>query len=277
MLVDSHCHLDHLDLIPDTETLEVVVNEAWSNEVKHILSVGLNLVQSGKVIEIASSFSHVSASVGVHPTDQPDESGHLYSITELEEKLIALGSHPKVVAIGETGLDFYRETEEKIKQIQRDKFRAHIRAAKKLKKPLIIHTRQAQNETLDIMAQEEAAQIGGVMHCFTESLAMAEACMAMNFYISFSGIVTFKNAVELQSLAQLIPPDKILIETDAPYLAPMPFRGKSNRPAYVKYVAEKIAQLRGETTEFIANCTTKNYFDLFYLSDRSVYVNVAKR
>jgi len=277
MLVDSHCHLDQLDLTQDNESLTSVLNEAWSEQIKHILSVGLDLVQSKKVINIASTYPNVSCSVGVHPTESADESGVHYSVAQLEEKLIELGSHSKVVAIGETGLDFYRDSNEETKKNQSDKFRAHIRAAKILKKPLIIHTRQAQNETLNIMAEENAAEIGGVMHCFTESLTMAQACMAMNFCISFSGIVTFKNAIDLQHLAQKIPLEKILIETDAPYLAPMPFRGKTNRPSYVKYVAEKIAELRGDTLESIAYNTTKNYFDLFYLSDRSVYVNVAQR
>lgn len=274
MLVDSHCHLDHLDL-SEGDSLEAVIAEAEQHNVKHMLSVGLDLEQSKTVIDIAVRFSCVSASIGVHPTEPLSpliENGE-----QLEETLVALGNHPKVVALGETGLDFYRESTEESKQQQVIKFRAHIRAAKKLKKPLIIHTRQAQNETVAVLKEEGVSEIGGVMHCFTETMEMAKACMAMNLFISLSGIVTFKNASLVQELARGVPLDRLLIETDAPYLAPMPYRGKPNRPAYVSYVAEKIAELRKESFESIASITTKNYFDLFSLSDRSVYVHSVKR
>lgn len=259
MLVDSHCHLDHLNL-----DIGAVLERAWANDVKHILSVGLDPVQSLTVINIAENYPNVSASIGIHPTEKIDK--------ELSvEELLKLGDHPKVVAIGETGLDFYR-TEDKAEQtIQEARFRAHIRAARQLKKPLIVHSRMAREETIQILKEENAQDIGGVLHCFTESLEMAKQAIDINFYISFSGIITFKNSIEIQEVARKIPLDKILIETDAPYLAPMPFRGKPNEPAYIKYTAEKMADLRDETIEKIAEITTRNYFDLFSLSDRSVY------
>ncbi len=259
MLIDSHCHLDHLNL-----DIAAVLERAWANDVKHILSVGLDPFQSLTVINIAENYPNVSASIGIHPTEKLDK--------ELSvEELVRLGDHPKVVAIGETGLDFYR-TEDKADQvIQEGRFRAHIRAAKQLKKPIIVHSRMAREETIQILKEENAQNIGGVLHCFTESLEMAKQAIDLNFMISFSGIITFKNSVELQEVAKNIPMDKILIETDAPYLAPIPFRGKPNEPAYLKHTAEKLADLRNETLEKIAEITTRNFYTLFSLSDRSIY------
>ena len=179
----------------------------------------------------------------------------------------------KVVAIGETGLDCFR-TEEKDYAAQHDKFRVHIQAAKQLNKPLIIHTRDAREDTLRIMQEENIAQVGGVLHCFTETLAMAEAALEQNFYISFSGIVTFKNARELQQVAQSIPLDRILVETDSPYLAPVPYRGKSNQPAYVYHVAEKIAELRGIAIETVIEQSTENFFRLFPLAEGKLTMDV---
>jgi TatD DNase family protein len=176
-------------------------------------------------------------------------------------QLVELAQHPRVVAIGETGLDYFRLTGDL--DWQRERFRTHIRAAKIARKPLIIHTRSAAEDTLRIMQEEGAAEVGGVMHCFTESLAVAEAAMAMNFYISFSGIVTFKNAVALKAVAQAIPLERMLIETDSPYLAPIPYRGKTNEPAWVKHVAEHIADLRGDSAAHIGAVTTRNFFQLF--------------
>ena len=169
--------------------------------------------------------------------------------------------HPKVVAIGETGLDYYRLPEPL--DWQRERFRIHIRAAKQAKKPLVIHTRNASADTLKLMREENAAEAGGVMHCFTETQEVADAAMEMNFYISFSGIVTFKSAKDLKEVAKHVPLDRMLIETDSPYLAPAPFRGKLNQPGYVKHVAEHIAELRGISVEQVAEATTKNFFTLF--------------
>jgi TatD DNase family protein len=203
---------------------------------------------------MAERHPNVFASVGVHPDYE--------NITEPTlAQLVALAEHPRVVAIGETGLDYFRLTGDL--EWQRERFRTHIRAAKLAKKPLIIHTRSAAADTLRIMQEEGAAEVGGVMHCFTESLAVAEAAIAMNFYISFSGIVTFKKAVELKAVAQAVPLDRMLIETDSPYLAPIPYRGKTNEPAWVKHVAEHIAQLRGVSVESIGQATTANFFRLF--------------
>lgn len=198
----------------------------------------------------------IFASVGVHP----DSTGTPEPTVEL---LVELAQHPKVIAIGETGLDYYRLAEPL--DWQRERFRTHIRAARQCGKPLIVHTRAAAEHTIELMREEGAAEVGGVMHCFTESEAVAEAALAMGFLVSFSGIVTFKNAIELQRVAAGIPLDRLLIETDAPYLAPAPHRGRRNEPAYVPLVAAKLAQLRGLSLEQVAACTTENFFKLFKL------------
>jgi len=225
-----------------------------ANQVTHALCVSVELDRYPEVLAMAERHSNVFASVGVHPDYE--------NIAEpTVTQLVTLAEHPRVVAIGETGLDYFRLTGDL--EWQRERFRTHIRAAKLAKKPLIIHTRSAAADTLRIMQEEGAAEVGGVMHCFTESLAVAEAAIAMNFYISFSGIVTFKKAIELKAVAQAVPLDRMLIETDSPYLAPIPYRGKTNEPAWVKHVAEHIAQLRGVSTESIGQATTENFFRLF--------------
>ena len=254
MLVDSHCHLDQLDLSPYAGDLGQALAYAETKAVQYYLCVCITLEHFPAVLQIAHTYPQVSASVGLHPdektTHEPDAA-----------QLFSLAEDKKVVAIGETGLDYFRTTGET--EWQRERFRQHIRAARAAKKPLIIHTRQAKEDTLRIMREERAGEVGGVMHCFTEDLEMAKAAMDLNFYISFSGIVTFKNAVALQTVAQHVPLDHMLIETDAPYLAPLPFRGKPNEPAYVYYVAEAIAKLRGIAIEDVALKTTANYFNLF--------------
>jgi TatD DNase family protein len=203
---------------------------------------------------MAESHSNLYASVGVHP-DYED-------LTEPKsEELVSLANNPKIIAIGETGLDYSRIKGDL--EWQRNRFREHIRAARQCNKPLIIHTREAAADTLSIMAEEGADQIGGVMHCFTESWEVAQKAMEMNFYISFSGIVTFKNAANLKETAKKIPLERMLIETDSPYLAPVPFRGKTNQPAYVRHVAEEIASLRGISLNEVAESTTRNFFSLF--------------
>lgn len=220
----------------------------------HALCVSVTLDKFPEVLGLAEQYDNFYASVGVHPDyeniDEPSV-----------DLLCRLAKHPKVVAIGETGLDYFRLTGDL--EWQRNRFRTHIRAAILVGKPLIIHTRNAANDTLRIMQEEGAHQAGGVMHCFTESLEMAKAAIEMGFYISFSGIVTFKNAAQLKEVAQKIPLDKILVETDSPYLAPVPFRGKTNQPAYVKYVAQEIADLRGISLEAVMQATTQNFFNLF--------------
>lgn len=233
-----------------------VLHSMQANDVTHALCVSVTLEKFPEVLAVAEAHDHIYASVGVHPDyeDIPSFSAN---------DLVRLGNHPKVIAIGETGLDYFRLTGDL--EWQRERFRTHIRAAIQSGKPLIIHTRSAADDTLKVMREERAGDIGGVMHCFTESLEVAEAAMEMGFYISFSGIVTFKNAVALKEVAQKIPLERMLIETDSPYLAPVPYRGKTNQPAFVKHVAEEIARLRGIPFEEVAEATTSNFFELFKL------------
>ena len=223
-------------------------------QVSHALCVSVTLDKFPEVLSLAEQYSNFYASVGVHPDYEDIEEPSV-------EQLVSLAQHPKVVAIGETGLDYFRLTGDL--EWQRQRFRTHIRAAILAGKPLIIHTRNAAEDTLRIMQEEGANKVGGVMHCFTESLEVALAAIKMGFYISFSGIVTFKNATQIKEVAQAIPLDKMLVETDSPYLAPMPFRGKTNQPAYVKYVAQEIAILRGISLNEVMETTTHNFFSLF--------------
>jgi TatD DNase family protein len=224
------------------------------NQVGHALCVSVTLDKFPEVLAVAEANENIYASVGVHP-DYEDEQAFTV------EDLVRLAQHPKVIAIGETGLDYFRLTGDL--EWQRERFRTHIRAAIKANKPLIIHTRSAAEDTIRIMREEDVKQVGGVMHCFTESLEIAQQAIELGFYISFSGIVTFKNAAALKEVAKNIPLERILVETDSPYLAPVPFRGKTNQPAYVKYVAEEVARLRGISLEEVALATTENFFRLF--------------
>lgn len=251
MLVDSHCHLDFPDL---KQNLGQVLSAMQTNDVGYALCVGVTLGKFPQILEIAETHPHVFASVGVHP-DYEDEGP--IDVAEL----VRLASHTKVIAIGETGLDYFRLKGDL--EWQRERFRAHIQAAITAGKPLIIHTREAAADTLRIMREEHAEKVGGVMHCFTESWEVAEQAMELGFYISFSGIVTFKNATALKDVAQKVPMERMLIETDSPYLAPVPMRGKTNQPGYVRYVAQEIADLRGVPYETIAKATTQNFFRLF--------------
>jgi len=251
LFVDSHCHINFPELAAD---LEGVVAAMRSNAVTHALCVSVNLESLPQVLSISERFANVFASVGVHPDDQGGEEPDIRS-------LLTLAKHPRVVAIGETGLDYYRL--EGDMEWQRERFRRHIRAARECGKPLIIHTRGAAADTLRIMKEENAAECGGVMHCFTETQAVADAAIQMNFLISFSGIVTFKNALALKSVAREVPLERMLIETDSPYLAPVPYRGRTNQPAYVRFVAEEIARLKAISVEPVATATTANFFRLF--------------
>ena len=251
MFVDSHCHIN----FPELENIfDEVLENMRQNEVSHALCVSVNLEDFPQVRLLAERHDHIYASVGVHPDHESDAE-------PTEELLVELAEHPKVIAIGETGLDYFRLKGDL--EWQRTRFRTHIRAARKCRKPLIVHTREAAQDTLRLMDEEGAAEAGGVMHCFTESLEVARAAIEMNFYISFSGIVTFKNATSLKDVARHIPLDRILIETDSPYLAPVPYRGKLNQPAYVKHVAEEIAALRGISLEEAGRATTDNFCRLF--------------
>ena len=254
MLVDSHCHLDRLDLTPYDGKLEGALNNAREHGVGHMLCVCIDLEHLEDVLAPARQYDFVTASVGVHPNEHEGEEPDC-------DRLVALAQDEQVVAIGETGLDYFRS--EGDLEWQRERFRQHIAAAKQTAKPLIIHMRDATADTLKILKEENAAEAGGVMHCFVEDWNTAKAAMDMNFHISFSGIVTFNSARDLQDVARKMPLDRMLVETDAPYLAPVPYRGKSNQPAYVRYVAEKIAELRNTDVESIAAATTDNYFKLF--------------
>jgi TatD DNase family protein len=251
MLVDSHCHLDFPEL---SARLDEVFARMRDNEVTHALCVSVNLEDFPKVLALAEHHANLYASVGVHP-DYPD-------VAEPSvDDLVRLAQHPKIIAIGETGLDYYRLTGDL--EWQRTRFRNHIRASRECGKPLIIHTRSAAEDTLRVMAEEGAREAGGVMHCFTETWEVAQAALDMGFYISFSGIVTFKNAKALKEVAQKVPLERMLIETDSPYLAPVPFRGKTNEPGFVKHVAEEIAKLRGCDYDRVARQTTMNFNNLF--------------
>ncbi len=252
-LIDSHCHLDRLAFEKIGTDLDGVVSLAKEHGVEQMLCVSINLENFPEVLRISHCYDNIFSSVGVHPSDDGEEPS--------VEQLIQLADDPRIIAIGETGLDyFYNEGD---LEWQRERFRVHIRAAIATGKPLIIHTREAEADTLAIMREEGADKIGGVMHCFTGSLAMAQHCLDLGFYISFSGIVTFRNADELREVAKMVPEDRMLIETDAPYLTPVPKRGKPNHPALVKHVAEHIAEQRGVTFEQIAEATSTNFQRLF--------------
>jgi TatD DNase family protein len=254
MLVDSHCHLDFPELAAN---LPAILETMRENDVGAALCVSVTLEDFPKVLALAEQHENFYASVGVHP-DYPD----LREPTVVE--LVELAQHPKVVAIGETGLDYYRLTGDL--EWQRERFRVHIRAARQSRKPLIIHTRSASADTLRLMQEEGASEAGGVMHCFTESWEVAQGALAMGFHISFSGIVTFKNAKDLKDVASKVPLDRLLVETDSPYLAPVPYRGKTNQPGWVKHVAEEVARLQNRTFADVATATTRNFFKLFNIN-----------
>jgi TatD DNase family protein len=251
MLVDSHCHLDFdefRDRIPE------VLAEMAGAGVSHALCISVTLSEFPRVKALAEAHENLFATVGVHP-DYPDAGA-----VEVDE-LVTRADHPKILAIGETGLDYYRLRGDL--EWQRDRFRNHIRAARECRKPLVVHSRSAAKDTLRIMREERAGEVGGVMHCFTETLDVARAAVEMGFLISFSGIVTFKNAGDLRETAKSLPIDRILVETDAPYLAPVPHRGKVNQPAFVRFVADEIARVRDVDPAGIARATTANFASLF--------------
>ncbi|MEJ2309716.1 MAG: TatD family hydrolase [Gammaproteobacteria bacterium] len=254
-LIDSHCHLDRVDLSPYDDRFGAMLDAAQANGVEHLLCVSIDLESYPAMLALVDDYPQVSVSVGVHPNDHDRREPTV-------EELVELASHPKNVAIGETGLDYFRSDRESC-DWQRERFRTHIRAANACGKPLIIHTREAREDTIRILQEEHAEQASGVMHCFTETWEMAQQAMELGFYISFSGIVTFKNAEELRDVARRVPLERMLIETDSPYLAPTPYRGKPNEPKYVGRVAETIAELRGMGAEELAEITSANFYNLF--------------
>jgi len=254
VLVDSHCHLDCIDLAEFDNKFDNLIKHTLDAGVEHMLCVSINLKEYPKMLEKVRAYPTISVSAGMHPmADETDE----FSI----EYLTQLATDDKVVAIGETGLDYYYHKGDPV--WQQERFRAHIQVANKVDKPVIIHTRDAANDTLDILREENAEKCGGVIHCFTETQEFAEHAMEMGFMISISGIVTFKNADALRKVAESIPDDKLLIETDSPYLAPIPHRGKQNQPAFVHHVAETLADIRNTSVEHIAEISRNNFYRLF--------------
>lgn len=254
MLVDSHCHLDCLDLAPFGNSFEKLLESTRDAGVGHMLTVSIDLESYPAMLALVEDQPDISISVGVHPNDRDRQE-------PTPEQLAKLAQHRKNVAIGETGLDYFRS--EGDLDWQRDRFRRHIAAAKLCKKPLIIHTRAAREDTIRIMQEEGAHSVGGVMHCFTEDWGMARQALDLGFYISFSGIITFNSAADLREVARRVPEERILIETDAPFLAPVPHRGKPNLPAYVGHVADKVAAIRGVDRERIEAVTKDNFYKLF--------------
>jgi len=257
LYIDSHCHLDRLDLTEFDQQLDNVLAAAKAAQVSQILCVSVTLADFPNMVKQTQKYDNVLLSCGTHPLNQED--------IVSQDELYDLAKSPNVIAIGETGLDYFYAPE--TKELQLDSFKKHVKVAKQLNKPLIIHTRDAQQDTLAILRDEQAEQIGGILHCFTESWEMAKQAIDMGFYISFSGIVTFKNASALREVAKQVPDDMLLIETDAPYLAPVPHRGKQNQPAYVVEVAKHLASIRGQSVETIAKLSTDNFKRLFKLTD----------
>ena len=252
MFIDSHCHIDFPEL---SGNLDQLLENMRAAQVTHALCVSVNLTDWPRVLNLAESHSNLFASVGVHPDQSVDET------EPSEQDITGRADHPRIIAIGETGLDYYRLTGDL--NWQRNRFRTHIRAARSCGKPLIIHTRAASEDTVAIMREENAGQPGGVMHCFTETWEVAKAALDLGFYISFSGIITFRNAADLREVVRQVPLNQMLIETDSPYLAPVPYRGKTNQPAYVREVAASVSQIRNVPLEVVANTTTENFFRLF--------------
>ncbi|MEW8497167.1 MAG: TatD family hydrolase, partial [Candidatus Thiodiazotropha taylori] len=251
MLVDSHCHLDRVALDHYANDFGQFVASTLDRGISHMLCVSIDLESWPSMVSLVESYPQISVSVGVHPNDRErrDPSPH---------ELVELAQHPKVVAIGETGLDYFHGKGDL--EWQRKRFRQHIEAAKQADLPLIIHTRDAREDTLSIMQSQGADEAGGVMHCFTENWSMAERALEMGFFISFSGIITFKNAADLREVVKQVPIQQLLIETDSPYLAPVPYRGKPNQPIYVHQVAECVAEIKGLSVDEVAAQTTENYY-----------------
>jgi len=254
MLVDSHCHLDYLEADHD---LDAIVRRAGQAGVGTMVTICTKVSQADRIRDIAARFANVVyCSVGVHPHEAAPEG----AVTT--NQLVALAAHPKVVGIGETGLDYYYEHSPR--ERQKENFRRHIAAAQETGLPLIVHTRDADQDTMDILESEyEIKPLTGVIHCFSASRALADRALALGFYISLSGIVTFKSARDIQATAQAVPADRLLVETDAPYLAPVPHRGKTNEPAFVRHVSAFVADLRGVSREAFERETTANFHRLF--------------
>ncbi len=255
MFVDSHCHLDRLELEKLGMDLPAVLQAAKAQQVEHMLCVSVSLAEFPAMAALVQNYPQVSVSCGEHPLHQTD----VLDVALLQQ----LAADPKVVAVGETGLDYFYSPD--TKQLQQEAFISHIEVANQLNKPLIVHTRDAKADTLAILRQYQAQRCGGVLHCFTEDWETAKAALDLGFYISFSGIMTFKNADPLREVVKQVPLDRLLIETDSPYLAPVPYRGKTNQPAYVSAVAAAVADIKGVSIEQLAKLTSENFYRLFPL------------
>ena len=253
-IIDSHCHIDRVDLDQFGGSMESMLAHAKDLSVEEFLCVCIDLEHFDDVFSLAKSHQQIYASVGVHPVEQEGKDPSV-------EELLALADHEKIIAIGETGLDYFHVKKDTA-DWQRERFRRHIAASNQSGKPMIIHTRDAKADTIEIMQQEQAQ--AGVMHCFSEDWETAKAALDLGFYISFSGIITFKSAADLREVAKKVPADRLLVETDSPYLTPVPYRGRANSPAYTYYVAEKLAEIRGVSVDNIAQQTTQNFNDLFF-------------
>jgi len=253
-IIDSHCHIDRIDLDQFGGSMESMLAHAKDLSVEEFLCVCIDLEHFDDVFSLAKSHQQIYASVGVHPVEQEGKDPSV-------EELLALADHEKIIAIGETGLDYFHVKKDTA-DWQRERFRRHIAASNQSGKPMIIHTREAKADTIEIMQQEQAQ--AGVMHCFSEDWETAKAALDLGFYISFSGIITFKSAADLREVAKKVPANRLLVETDSPYLTPVPYRGRANSPAYTYYVAEKLAEIRGVSVDNIAQQTTQNFNDLFF-------------
>lgn len=254
--IDSHCHIDLLDLAPYDNNIENLMTAITNNGVSHMLCVSVDLDRWDNMAKLVAPYDNVSLSVGVHPGAVPA------NIPAYSESFAPMLTNPKVIAIGETGLDYHYSTEHKL--AQQASFITQIDIAKTHRKPLIIHTRDARLDTINILTHENARDIGGILHCFTENWEMAKKGLDLGFYISFSGIITFKNAEELREVVAKTPMDRILIETDAPYLTPVPYRGKPNQPGLVPFVAKTIAEVKGLSIEEVAHISSQNFRTLFH-------------
>lgn len=272
MLIDSHCHLDRLNLKPYDGQLDLALQAARDRGVERFLCIAIDMNNCQQVVDIANHYSDVYATVGLHPMEfnkpaensTPSSASVIESLpSNLEKWLIEQAAQPKVIGIGETGLDYYYSKENIKEQIK--SFENHLTAAKSLKKPVIVHTREAREDTINAIKQHGCQETGGVLHCFTESWEMAKAGLDLNYFISFSGIITFKNAQELRDVVKQVPMERILVETDSPYLAPIPFRGKSNEPKNVVEVAHCVAEIKGLSYEAVCEATGQNFNRLFAL------------
>lgn len=268
MLVDSHCHLDRLDLSAFDNSLEKLLTDARSGGISAFLAVGIDIDSSRKLLELARNHNDIFVSAGVHPlqsslSSSVSKDSSTSRVVEIDQ-LLQLASSPEVIAIGETGLDCHYSAD--TVDWQRESFERHAEASRRCGKPLIVHTRNARTETLEVLRDHSDPEVGGVLHCFTEDWPMAKAALDYNFYISFSGIVTFRNAEALREVVKKIPPQRLLVETDSPWLAPVPYRGKTNIPQYVKEVAHCVAELRGVSLASLVEQICENFERLFHVS-----------